>query len=179
MRSTRARLRSRPLPDVEAVLLGGRADAAWPRRRATLALAALLAGACTAPSVQGSAIALDDPLGLIDDVEAAGNDLRLLVLPDESYDCDSATGRLAPEPPDAAMIGDAVVDVSVDIAGGSVSASDVSVPPGDWVVLVRGKGTDPTSGVRDAIIASGCAAVAMLASGETREVAITLRPVIT
>lgn len=131
---------------------------------------ASMAGGCVTQAV-GTPIHLDDPLGLIEDSE----ELRLFVLPAETYVCvDTATGVLAPVLPDAPV--GAIVDLPLSGGGGAI-VQEVSVPPGDYVAYVRGKGTDPVSGVRDTVIAQGCVAIDRLASNESRGVALTLRPV--
>jgi hypothetical protein len=137
---------------------------------------AMLAIGCAAPTGNGSAIALRDPLGLIDDVYASGNTLRLLVLPGDRYVCDPPTGSVTPEVADASVgaTPDAVVDV--ELAREEIAAHEVTVPPGTWLVLVRGKGTDPGSGVMNTVIARGCAG-AMVENGGTTGVTIALAPV--
>ncbi len=144
------------------------------RRSSSLALLALLAS-CQA-DVRGSALAINDPLDLIDDVQGP---LRLFVLEADAFACDATTGQVAPEVPDVAegMFLDAVADLSLTVSG-SRAMQEVEVPAGDYVVLVRGKGTDPVSMRPDVFIATGCASVAGLESGQTRAVPITLLPLV-
>ncbi len=148
------------------------------RMKARLVTAVLLGSAlgCSADT-GGGAVALRDPLGLVDDVFASGNPLRLYVLPGDGYACDPTTGRVSPEVQDLAVgaLPDAVVDVSLtqDELGGR----DVSVPVGAWTVLVRGKGTDVASGRMGVPIATGCASTSV-GNGETVEVRVTLAPVV-
>jgi hypothetical protein len=151
-------------------------------RRSRLGLAALsapllLGGALSGCVTQaaGTPISLDDPLGLIEDSE----ELRLFILPAETHVClDSATGVIAPSLPDSpvGMTEGAIVDLLLTGGTGAIM-QEVSVPPGDYVAYVRGKGTDPVSGVRNTVIAQGCVAIDTLASNESRGVALTVRPV--
>jgi len=147
---------------------------------AVLLVPAAVAPGCMEGTSTAHGITLDDPLGLVADVAAAGNPLRLQVLPSSSYSCDSSLGEITPPIPDNATPGgvdDAVVDIVIDIAAGSDSASArVMVPAGDWTVLVRGHGTDPVSGVRNSLIASGCASVAGFTGVGEFSVPITLQP---
>jgi hypothetical protein len=148
-----------------------------------LFLAPTLAPGCAAPPVvEGGTIALDDPLGLVDDVAAAGNPLRVYVLPAGAYPCNDASGTITPDIPDlpAGMVADALVDVEVTPTGamGMMMGSAMAmVPPGDYTVLVRGKGTDRVTGIPNTLIATGCGTAMGLASNETRSVPITLHPV--
>jgi len=147
------------------------------RRPTAVALSALLVPvlASCAGEVTSRPISLSDPLGLIDD----SDELRLYLMPAETHVCMAATGAVAPMVPDApvGMTEGAVVDILLTASGGR-AMQEVSIPPGSYVALVRGKGTDPTSGVRNTIIATGCAEVIEVAASESRGVAITLNPVI-
>ena len=58
------------------------------------AVLALVAATSCAPPVEGRAMAIHDPLALIDDVEGP---LRLFVLPGDIYACDGTTGMVSPE----------------------------------------------------------------------------------
>lgn len=145
------------------------------RSCARLALCLLLvpiAASCGA-DVAAPALALNDPLDAIDNVE--GN-LRLFVLPAETYACEEASGLVTPEVPDLpeGMFTEAVADVSLEI--GAMTGTELDVVTGDYVILVRGKGTDPVSGRRDVFVASGCTRAAIMA-GETREVRVRLEPI--
>lgn len=144
------------------------------RSSSLAAVLALLAATSCAPSVEGRAMAIHDPLALIDDVEGP---LRLFVLPGDTYTCDTTTGMVDPEVPDVAegMFLDAVVDLSLNVEGSRAMAS-IDVPEGNYTVLVRGKGTDPVTLIPDVFIATGCA-TSMLSNGDTREVRITLQPI--
>lgn len=147
---------------------------------AVLLVPAAVAPGCMVDTTSAHGITLDDPLGLVADVAAAGNPLRLQVLPSSSYSCDSSLGEITPPIQDNATPGgvdDAVVDIVVAIGAGADSASTrVMVPAGDWTVLVRGHGTDPVSGVRNSLIASGCASVAGFSGVGEFSVPITLQP---
>lgn len=142
-----------------------------------LAVPSLCAPGCVAPSAGARGIALDDPLGLVQDVASAGNPLRVYVVPAASYACSTSTGLTTPDVPDAEVgaVEDAIVD-SEAMINGDMATLTAMVPVGDWVVLVRGKGTDPVSGRTNRIIASGCATVNGLGASETRSVGITLLP---
>ncbi len=139
------------------------------------AVFALVTATSCAPPVDGAAMAIHDPLALIDDVEGP---LRLFILPSASYTCDGTTGMVSPEVPDVAegMVLDAVVDLSLTVEASRAMAS-IDVPEGDYTVLVRGKGTDPVTMIPNVFIATGCAA-SSIANGATREVRITLLPII-
>lgn len=144
-----------------------------PVRSALLALPLL---ASCAGDVSSSGLALNDPLDLIDDIQGP---LRLYVVPADRYTCDSTRGLVQPEVPDREQEGsvpDAVVDISLPVSASS-ARGEVQVPAGDWVVLVRGKGTDPVTGVQNTFIATGCAPVT-LGGSETVEIRITLLPVV-
>ena len=133
------------------------------------ALGALAYG-CAAEQPGGSAIALRDPSALLDDIEGP---LRLLVFPAESYACDTATGFTTPNPPEErdAEIADAIVDVTFT----TTESATITVPAGDWVIVVRGWGTDAVSGRTDFMIATGCI-TETIADQETLERAIELKP---
>jgi hypothetical protein len=148
-----------------------------PSRSALVALGVLAAPALSScvTSAEARPISLRDPLGLIDDSE----ELRLYLMSAETHVCNAGNGAVLPMVPDApvGMTEGAVVDIRLTAAGGAIM-QEVSVPPGSYVALVRGKGTDPTSGVRDTFIATGCADVLEVRSNESRGIAITLNPVI-
>ena len=80
-------------------------------------------------------------LGLVQDVAAAGNPLRVYVLPAAGYSCSTSTGLITPDIADAEVgaVEDAIVDGSAMISGDMASLS-ATVPVGDWTILVRGKG---------------------------------------
>lgn len=145
--------------------------------RLRFACVALLAlSACAGDVPAGEGIALRDPLGLVDDVYGSGNSLRLYVLPAASFACTPASGMVTPEPPDSPdAFADAVVDVT--IAMGDVGGYSVTVPPGEYVVLVRGKGTDRVSGLMNVFIATGCAS-ATVGESETVGVTVVLAPIV-
>lgn len=148
--------------------------AAMRLARVSLALTFILGTSCSA-DVGAPRVALGDPLDLIDDVQGP---LRLFVLRAEEFTCDDATGTVSPEVPDVeeGMFGQAVADLSLTVEASTASAQ-VDVPGGDYVVYVRGKGTDPVSMRTDVFIATGCTA-ATIAAGETREVRLTLNPIL-
>lgn len=132
--------------------------------------------ACAAEVPAGRGVALRDPLGLIDDVYASGNSLRLYVLPGGEFSCDATTGAVTPEPPDSPdAFASAIVDVS--LTRGDLTNYEVGVPPGAQVVFVRGKGTDPVSGEMNRVIARGCG-TAEVAEGATQSVTVVLAPVV-
>ena len=139
-------------------------------------LGSVLSGCVTEAS--GTPIHLEDPLGLIED---STDELRLLIFSAETHVClDPTMGLIAPSLPRDAPFGmadDAVADFLLTPGSGAIM-QDVSLPPGDYVAYVRGKGTDPVSGVRNTVIAQGCVAIDALASNESRGVALTLRPVV-
>ncbi|MEZ4336955.1 MAG: myxococcus cysteine-rich repeat containing protein [Sandaracinaceae bacterium] len=138
------------------------------------AVLALVAATSCAPPVEGRAMAIHDPLALIDDVEGP---LRLFVLPGDTYACDGTTGMVSPEVPDVpeGMFLDAIADLSLNVTG-SMASTMLEVPEGNYTVLVRGKGTDPVTLIPDVFIATGCATSA-ISNGDTREVRITLQPI--
>lgn len=142
--------------------------------RASLILALALTGACS-PDVGFTGVAINDPLDLIDDITGP---LRLFVLPADTYSCEDLTGVVSPAVPDVAegMFADAIADLSLPVAGSGATVM-VDVPGGDYVVLVRGKGTDPVSMRTDVFIATACQA-ATIADGETREVRLSLLPIV-
>jgi cysteine-rich repeat protein len=141
---------------------------------AILALLAFFALTSCADDVGGTGLAINDPLALIDDVEGP---LRLYVLSGADYTCDPVFGTVTPDVPDLpeGMFEDAVADRSLTVSG-SMAGAELDVVGGDYVVLVRGKGTDPVTMVTDTFIASGCA-LTTIAAGETREVRITLQQI--
>lgn len=144
--------------------------------RALLVLAcASLASSCGG-DVGSTGLAINDPLDLIDDVDAGT--LRLFVLPAESYACEATTGAVSPWPEDVeqGMLEDAVADITLDVAS-SRARGEVQVPGGEYTVLVRGKGTDPVTMIPNTFIATGCARVA-IGAGETQEIRITLIPIV-
>lgn len=146
-------------------------------------LLASSAPGCVAAPAEVTPIGLRDPLGLIgcDAGETTGcvpaGALRLFVLPAASFACSSG-GGVSPDIVDAPVgeTPDAVVDITLTVTGGA-ARQEVVLPAGDWVVLVRGKGTDPVSMRPDVVVANGCAPVAGFAAGETREVSVTVLPV--
>lgn len=121
-------------------------------------------------------VSLRDPLGLLDDAD----EVRLYLMPGATHVCDGSRGIVAPEVPDMPVgsTPGAVADVLLTPSGGR-AMQEVRVPPGTYVALVRAKGTDPVSGVRNTFTATGCAEVLDLASNDTRSVAITLNPIVT
>ncbi len=143
-------------------------------RALALVLLIVVAGCATDVGPVGSAIAIRDPLGLIDDVYASGNQLRLHVLPAATYTCDSGTGAVSPEPAEV-DVPDAIAEVTIPVT--AMARSEIRIDPGDFVVLVRGRGDDMATMRRNVLIARGCARVDGLASGETREIRVMLAPV--
>ena len=139
-------------------------------RGPTAAILLTLLTSCAAET-DGARVAINDPLALIDEITPGT--LRLLVLP-ASYTCDPTTGLLTPDPPDVpeGMIPEAVADVTLEIAGGRAQR-EVSIPAGDHVVLVRGKGTDPVTMRPNVFIATACRAIS-IGAGETQEARLTL-----
>jgi len=128
---------------------------------------------CASDAPQPARLALIDPLGILDDVTS---DLRLLVLPAAGHAC-SAGGRLDPELPTTpgVPVTDAVVDITFAISAGA----SVLLDPGTYTVLVRGRGTDPISGVGpNELIATGCQTGVVIAAGETREVSVEMKQII-
>ncbi len=145
-------------------------------RSSSLATAlALVASASCAPEVGSSGLAIHDPLALIDDVEGP---LRLFILPGDAYTCDPTTGLVTPEVPDVpeGMVLEAIADLSLTVEGSRATAN-VDVPEGSYTVLVRGKGTDPVTMIPNVFIATACA-TSMISNGDTREVRLTLLPII-
>jgi cysteine-rich repeat protein len=140
-----------------------------------LAALCLLSLASCASDTSSTGLALNDPLDLIDDVEGP---LRLFVLPAPAFSCDRTTGMVSPEVSDVEQgsFMDAVIDITLEVSG-SRARGEAQVPAGEWIVLVRGKGTDPVTGVRDTFIATGCSPVT-IANGETVEIRITLLPIV-
>ena len=127
-------------------------------------------------SVDAMPVSLRDPLGLLDDAD----EVRLYLMPGETHVCDGTRGVIAPEVPDVPVgsTPGAVADLILTPSGGR-AMQELSVPPGTYVALVRAKGTDPVSGVRNTFTATGCAEVIDLESNDTRSVAITLNPIVT
>lgn len=117
------------------------------------------------------ALDLRDPLGLMDVV----GDLRLLVFPAEGRSC-TADGTVLPEISDdpGAVFPEAVVDVRF----GTTESAMVMLNVGTYVVLVRGRGTDPVTMRENQIVATGCAADVAIEDGETRDITIDLRDVV-
>ena len=137
----------------------------------------LVAGSCSeSPQANGASLALRDPYALIDEIPS--NQLLVLVLPAGAFTCDAATGSAAPNPTEAAdaPIPEAVVDVTVNIVS-SGATSMVDLAAGDYVVLVRGRGNDMMSMRTNVVIATSCAPVTV-ASGETKQVDLELKPVV-
>lgn len=146
-------------------------------RSVTLLALGVLAESCsTGAEPQGATLALRDPYALIDDITPAV--LRVIVLPASGFSCDSASGVVSPSPSEVrdATIPEAVVNVSVDIVM-SGATSTVDLAAGEYVVLVRGRGNDVPSMRMDVVIATSCATTTV-ASGETKEVALELKPVV-
>ena len=119
------------------------------RLRSRLALCLALAGATSscAPPAHVSGLEIRDPLGLIDDVYASGNELRLTILPSDAYTCDPTSGSVpawSQDDVEVGMAADAIVDISLPM--GELAGREVTVPVGSWTVLVRGRGDDATSG---------------------------------
>lgn len=143
------------------------------RAHVLLCISATLLSTSCGTDATGASLALNDPLDAIDNVEGA---LRLFVLPADPYACDEASGLVTPEVPDLpeGMFADAVADVSLEIS--AMTGTEIDVATGDYVILVRGKGTDPVSGRRDVFVASGCTRAAIEA-GETRAVRVRLEPI--
>lgn len=133
------------------------------------------APSCSDDGVEARALALNDPLDLIDDVSSAGQTLRILAFR-AGVRCDPERGVVTPDPIEAPLgrTPDAVVDVSVAIVDG-MARTELRVPEGTGAVLVRGRGNDAATGRRDVLIATGCASIDGLRGGETRQIAITLR----
>lgn len=127
-------------------------------------------------SVEAMPVSLRDPLGLLDDAD----EVRLYLMPGETHVCDGTRGVVAPMVPDVPVgtTPGAVADLILTPSGGR-AMQELSVPPGTYVALVRAKGTDPVSGVRNTFTATGCAEVIDLESNDTRSVAITLNPIVT
>ncbi|MDH5492977.1 MAG: hypothetical protein OEY14_13565 [Myxococcales bacterium] len=146
------------------------------RAPAVLAVALLLASpltGCVGEPVAPARLGLSDPLAILDELVGP---VQLLVFDASRGSC-GADGRLSPNLPDApdATFSDAVVDLEFEVGTGA----EVRVPPGEYLVLVRGRGTDPVSGVGpDALIASGCAEGAIVGSGETRQITIELKQIV-
>lgn len=149
-----------------------------PRFHAQTVLALLATAALSScmGSVESMPVSLRDPLGLIDDAD----EVRLYLMPGETHVCDPTRGVIAPAVPDVPVgtTPGAVADLILTPSGGR-AMQELSVPPGTYVALVRAKGTDPVSGVRNTFTATGCAEVIDLESNGTRSVAITLNPVVT
>ncbi len=143
--------------------------------RALSALLFLPALVSCAADVGSSGLAINDPLGLIDDVQGP---LRLFVLPADAYACDATTGAVSPDVPDIeqGMLEDAIADVSLTVMS-SAARAELSIPAGEYTVLVRGKGTDPVTGIPNTFIATGCSDV-MIDAGATVEIHVTLIPIV-
>ncbi len=142
------------------------------RDLALLATTVLTLGSCASDRVAVRGVELIDPAGLIDDILGSGHPLRLYVVPMTAYACNPATGEVTPFPSDdlePGMFPDAVVDISVDAS----ARAEVTVPVGDWTIFVRGKGTDPVTGVRNTFIGRGCN-TATVVNGATLEVTVQL-----
>jgi len=143
--------------------------------RVASALLLLAASSCGQPDVGSRGLAINDPLALIDDVEGP---LRLFILPGDTHTCDATTGMVSPEVPDVGegMVMEAIADLSLNVTD-SRAMAELDVPGGDYVVHVRGKGTDPVTMIPDTFIATGCAP-ASIENGSTREVRLTLLPIV-
>ncbi|MCX7807106.1 MAG: hypothetical protein N2515_00735 [Deltaproteobacteria bacterium] len=137
----------------------------------------LLSGCAPESSIELSRFALDDPLGLLDDVR----ELRLFVFSASTHSCEDATrGTVVPEVPTDTPPGrtpGAIADLLLPLESKPVRQA-VSVSPGSYVAYVRGKGDDRTSGLRNVVIAQACAKVENLAAGESRSVVLRLVPVV-
>ncbi|MEM9074252.1 MAG: hypothetical protein AAGE52_37510 [Myxococcota bacterium] len=126
---------------------------------------------CVGDAAGPPRLVFDDPLGLMDVV----GDLRLLVFPAEGRGC-SADGTVTPEISDAA---DATFpEAVVDLRFPTDESSSVTLNVGSYVVLVRGRGTDPVSMRTNVIVATGCTPNVMIEDGETREITIELQDVV-
>lgn len=144
-----------------------------------LAFPVLTTASCAGRDVVGSGVELIDPAGLIDDIIGAGNPLRLYVVPASDYTCEPGTGEVSPATADVppfpsddaepGMLDGAVVDIEVDAS----AMATVTVPVGDWTIFVRGKGTDPVTGVMNTFIGRGCN-TATVENGATLTVSVQL-----
>ncbi len=146
-----------------------------PRRPIFPFLSALiLLGSCVAGGGGGAPISgfdLHDPLGLMDVV----GDLRLLIFSADGRGC-SADGTIEPaisDEPDAVF-----PDAIVDIAFSPDIGATVDLDAGQYVVLVRGRGTDPVTMIPNQIVATGCSPDVEIGAGETREITLELQDVV-
>ncbi len=137
-------------------------------------LCALALMSCATEPVGGVSFSLDDPAGIFDPGVLDRDELRIVIFPERS--CDTATGRLTPEPSTApgATFSDAVVDLTINV--GARLGQSIELPAGTYTILVRGRGTDRVTTETDQVIASGCATDSITVGG-TKGVAITMREV--
>ncbi len=134
---------------------------------ALLSLLACVSGGDATPP----RLSLKDPLGLMDVV----GDLRLLIFPADERSC-TADGTVEPTLSDepGATFEDAIVDLSFGVD----EPVTVTLNVGTYVVLVRGRGTDPVSMRTGVIVATGCAADVTIGDGETSEITVELQDVV-
>jgi len=140
-------------------------------KRSVLSTALLALIACGGGDAATPRLSFRDPLGLMDVV----GDLRLLVFPAEGRGC-TADGTIEPaisEEP-GATFEDAVVDLSF----AADEAATVTLNVGTYVVLVRGRGTDPVSMRSGVIVATGCVPDVAIGDGETSEITVELQDVV-
>lgn len=148
------------------------------RRHLPCLLLCALGASCGGEGVASVAVTLRDPSGIIDSVTPAR--LRILAIPattsasGTTYTCDPTSGRVSPEPStvDGAMIPDSKGDIEVPIHT-SVADAMLAVPADDYIILVRGRGTDRVTMVPNTVIASACVHQ-MIAAGGTQTVNLTL-----
>jgi len=142
--------------------------------RFAVVLCALALTSCSTEPVGDVTMSLD-PAGIFDDgLVLSPAELRIVIFPETS--CDTATGRLTPEPSTApgATFSDAVVDLTIPLAGRM--GQRIPLPAGTYTILVRGRGTDRVTMETNQVIASGCA-TDTITEGGTKGVSITMREV--
>jgi len=134
-----------------------------PFHLATWATVLAGAGGCAdgALVVDQTRLAIRDPDGVVDQVDGV---LQLLVLPGANHVCFPPAGVLDPPPPVDEPVTGFIRDTVLPLDG----QAEVSVPPGELSILLRGRDAG------GALVATGCEDVT-LSPGETRTVGITIR----
>ncbi len=142
--------------------------------RFAVMLCALVLTSCSTEPVGDVTMSLD-PAGIFDDgLVLSPAELRIVIFPETS--CDTATGRLTPEPSTApgATFTDAVVDLTIPLA--DRMGQRIPLPAGTYTILVRGRGTDRVTMETNQVIASGCM-TDTITEGGTKGVSLTMREV--
>lgn len=144
------------------------------RWRCSVLMTCLALASCTTgpDEIAVPSVRLVDPLGLADVV----GDLRLVVFAGGDRSCATATGTLSPAAPDP--IPNPFPEAVANVTFGPSARQELTLDEGTYTVLVRGRGIDRVSGRPNVIVATGCADNVVIGGGETRELTIELKDVV-